>query len=127
MLTISQSPMPPEIRKQLATVMEGLRRCLDVLGDPTFSNEQMKRELISAILLPCFKPNTQIRIERKLYGTLGLGPVDYVITCDLLEIIVTEAKKRDLEIAIFQNVGELEAAQKVLDAWFFSNHSSHAV
>ena len=105
--------MTPEIEKQLAIAKEGLERCSDVLGDPTYSNAQTKREFISAILLPCvqlFKRNMQIRIERKL----GCGPVDYVITCEGLEIIVTEAKKGEQAVTIYRNVGELHAAQQVI-------------
>ena len=108
--------MTAEIKATLATVNESLERCFDVFGDPTFASDQTKREFISAVLLPCvqlFKPSMQIRIERKLYGTLGRGPVDYVIMCDGLEIIVTQAKKGELELAIYQNVGQLEAVQKV--------------
>lgn len=108
--------MTPEIERQLGIVKEAVERCLDVLGDPTYSNEQTKREFISAVLLPCvqlFKSNMKMRVERRLYGKLGRGPVDYMITCEGLELVITEAKKGELELAIFQNVGELEAAQQV--------------
>lgn len=108
--------MTEPIQKQLLIVKEAVDRCRDVLGDPAFSNEQTKREFISAVLLPCvqlFKPHMTVRIERKLYGKLGRGPVDYVIMYHGLEIVVTQAEIGELHRAIYLNVAALEAAQQV--------------
>ncbi len=100
-----------------------MRATFDVLvkyvGNPaqnTLLPEAAKRLFINAVLMSviqCFPTALHLSVEQQMQGSLGRGPVDYLLTYNDYNIVVTEAKKDDIAGGIAQNVAQLKAASEV--------------
>jgi hypothetical protein len=100
-----------------------MRETFDVLtrrfGNPAWNTtlpEAAKRLFINAVfmaVIECFPADLIVSVEHLLQGSLGRGPVDYLLKYRNYNIIVTEAKKDDIDGGIAQNVAQLKAASEV--------------
>ena len=50
--------------------------------------------------------------EDNIEGEFGNGPVDYVITYNSVNIVLTEAKKENIEAGVVQNICQLVASRE---------------
>ncbi len=64
-------------------------------------------------VIECFSAGLLVSVEQMLQGSLGRGPVDYLLKYRNYNIIVTAAMKDDIDGGIAQNVAQLKAASEV--------------
>lgn len=89
------------------------------VGHPARSTtlpEAAKRLFINAVLMAvidCFPADLHFSVEQQIQGSLGCGPLDYLLKYRDYNIIVTEAKKDDIDGGIAQNVAQLKAVSEV--------------
>lgn len=86
------------------------------------ASEYTMREFISPVLIGAIKLMLKYLRDRQLNTTLSLvcekqligrrahGPVDYVLVYDILDIILTEAKKQDIKQGTIQNLLQQRAS-----------------
>lgn len=93
-----------------------LQQLLRKVGNPRLKKEAVKRLFINPVLIAvadCFDGLT-LDAELSLTGSLGHGAIDYVLVW--LEdnyILVTEAKRENVNAAIAQCVVEMTAVREV--------------
>lgn len=87
-----------------------------VISLSTGVSEYTKREFISPVLIGCLQVVNGITMmcEKKIVGTFGNGPVDYSLIYKNLNIVLTEAKKENLEGGLIQNLVQQEASHESL-------------
>lgn len=66
-----------------------------------------------AMLMPDY-PSMRLAVEENFVGTRGYGPLDYAVVLEELAIMVTEAKKEDLQKGVAQNLVQLHTAAEVI-------------
>ncbi|KAF8423073.1 hypothetical protein EV426DRAFT_705579 [Tirmania nivea] len=70
--------------------------------------------LNDVISLPtCYYPDAQLRPQLSISGRYGYGPVDFAIECNKTLILITEAKKQDMDQGFAQCGIQLDAAGHV--------------
>src|SRR6185369_10542613 len=57
--------------------------------------------------------STRLVVEEQFDGSRGFGRLDYVVFCDDLAVVVTEAKKIEFQKGIAQNIVQLHTAIEV--------------
>jgi hypothetical protein len=103
-----------------------------------FSSEYTMREFISPVLIGSIRLakkkllNEKIPVERleltcekNIIGLHAHGPVDYTIMFDCLDIVLTEAKKHEVEDGILQNLLQQRASQEFLSNTLLSDNASN--
>lgn len=90
------------------------RRCS--LIDMTAVSEYTMREFISPILIGALKlvNGVSMMCEKRIVVMSGCGPVDYVMVYQNLNIVLTEAKKEDIEAGMNQNIVQQEVSLESL-------------
>ncbi|RGB25122.1 hypothetical protein C1646_772166 [Rhizophagus diaphanus] len=81
----------------------------------TSSNEATRREFISSVLhgvASCYDGEVKVCPEYELSGSHGKGPVDWVIKIGDTIIVVTEAKREDINQGVGQNAIQLQASSQ---------------
>ena len=81
----------------------------------TSANEATRREFISSILhgvASCYDGEVKVCPEYELSGSHGKGPVDWVIKIGDTIIVVTEAKREDINQGVGQNAIQLQASSQ---------------
>ncbi|CAB4433246.1 unnamed protein product [Rhizophagus irregularis] len=79
----------------------------------TSANEATRREFISSVLhgvASCYYGEVKVCPEYELSGSHGKGPVDWVIKIGDTIIVVTEAKREDINQGVGQNAIQLQAS-----------------
>ncbi|CAG8469097.1 4137_t:CDS:10 [Ambispora leptoticha] len=104
--------------KVLEHVLEDIamkqKTCIHV----TSANEATRREFISSVLhgvASCYDGEMKVCPEYELYGSHGKGPVDWVIRIGDTIIVVTEAKREDINQGVGQNAIQLQASSQRVD------------
>jgi len=79
-------------------------------------SEYTKREFISPVLIGSLQIVDEITMmcEKKIIGSFGNGPVDYSLIYKNINIVLTEAKKEDMEGGLIQNLVQQEASHESL-------------
>lgn len=93
-------------------VVELIRRQATLPYIPTAS-KAARRELISCVLhgvAYCFNGKIKVVPEYEITGSFGRGPVDWAVLMGDKIIVITEAKKDDIEQGISQNTVQLHSA-----------------
>ena len=72
------------------------------------------REYISPVILACakFAGDVKLSAERKITGKKGNGPLDYAMLYKDFFLLITEAKKDNLNHGVIQNLGQLVASRE---------------
>lgn len=81
----------------------------------TSTNEATRREFISSVLhgvASCYDGKVKVCPEYELSGSHGKGPVDWVIKVGDTIIVVTEAKREDMNQGVSQNAIQLQASSQ---------------
>ena len=81
----------------------------------TSVNEATRREFISSVLhgvASCYDGEVKVCPEYELSGSHGKGPVDWVIKIGDTIIVVTEAKREDINQGVGQNAIQLQASSQ---------------
>lgn len=97
----------------LAPLMAELKDRDAVFGN---INDSSHREFISPVLIHAarpFAPEMRVKLERVSSGDVGRGKEDYVFFCNETTIVVTVAKKDNVDAGVVQNVAQLRANQQV--------------
>ena len=83
-------------------------------GPITGCLEASVREYISSVLLACARITGNIKLvaELDIAGRKGNGPLDYAILYENFFLLITEAKKDNLENGIIQNIAQLVASRE---------------
>lgn len=107
-------------------------KVLVILGDKAeviklaLASETTMREFISPVLIGALRcvlslckrlygeKVLSLMCEKRIIGRHALGPVDYAIVFDCLDILLTEAKKMNLPMGIIQNLLQQRASQQML-------------
>lgn len=86
----------------------------ELYGPITNCAEASVREYISAVILACAKIAGDVKLvaDRKITGKKGNGPLDYAMLYKDFFLLVTEAKKDDLNHGVIQNLGQLVASRE---------------
>ncbi|CAG8673102.1 7830_t:CDS:1, partial [Paraglomus occultum] len=95
-----------------------------ILPNIRSSNEAIRRTYISCVLYKvalCFDGSIKVIPEYQLKGSHGKGPVDWAIMIGSKIIVITEAKKKDLDHGIAQNTIQLHTAIQENSRKGFSN------
>jgi hypothetical protein len=82
--------------------------------------------IIGTVKLIKYQESFQLVCELPVDGCLCFGPVDYSINYDKLSIILTEAKKGDMNIGLIQNLAKHRAALEFTTN-FCRNHSAQII
>ena len=77
-------------------------------------NESTVREFITPILLAAARIAKDIRLEceKTISGSKGSGPVDYVAQYKEFNVVITEAKKDNVDDGISQNIAQLVSSRE---------------
>ena len=81
----------------------------------TSANEATRREFISSVLhgvASCYDGEVKVCPEYELSGSHGKGPIDWVIKIGNTIIVVTEAKREDINQGVGQNAIQLQASSQ---------------
>ena len=76
------------------------------------------REFIGPVLVHALlhisgkSKKVQMVAQRKLSGSLGYGPVDYIMMYKDFNICVVEAKKEAIEYGVYQNIAQMVASRE---------------
>ncbi|PKY51955.1 hypothetical protein RhiirA4_447639 [Rhizophagus irregularis] len=104
-----------DYKKVLEHVLEDIamkhKTCIHV----TSANEATRREFISSVLhgvASCYDGEVKVCPEYELSGSHGKGPVDWVIKIGDTIIVVTEAKREDINQGVGQNAIQLQASSQ---------------
>ena len=84
-------------------------------GPITGCMEASVREYISSVLLACARITGDVKLfaELEIAGRKGSGPLlDYAILYKKFFLLVTEAKKDQLEQGVIQNIAQLVARER---------------
>ena len=86
----------------------------ELYGPITSCAESSVREFISSVILACAKISKDVSLvtEREIIGKRGNGPLDYAMLYKKYFIIITEAKKDNLEKGVVQNLAQLVASRE---------------
>ena len=86
----------------------------ELYGPITNCAEASVREYISAVILACAKIAGDVKLsaERKITGKKGYGPLDYAMLYKDFFLLITEAKKDNLNHGVIQNLGQLVASRE---------------
>lgn len=109
----TRDPLDAPAVQALAKMQADLKQLLRACGNPKFTNEATKRLFINPVLIVSVE-NVRLVVERSLKGAIGSGLADYVL--DYLKryyILVTEAKRENVDAAIAQCVAEMIAVSEV--------------
>jgi hypothetical protein len=100
-----------------------------VISLSTGVSEYTKREFISPVLIGSLHivDGITMMCEKRVIGTFGNGPVDYTLIYKNLNIVLTEAKKEDLEGGLMQNLVQQKAYRESLAYALFSGSCKDAV
>ena len=105
-----------QLTKQVDIVAEELLRKVAVLSlitaSETTMREFMSPVLIAALLLMENNDHLKMHCELPITGEGGNGPVDYVITYNSFDIVLTEAKKLDIAAGMAQNIAQQVASRE---------------
>ena len=88
-------------------------------------NEATTRNFINPVMVEAVAltsksyPSMELAVEETFDGTRGFGNLDYVVYCENLAVLVTEAKATDLDKGIAQNLVQLHTASEVIKSHFF--------
>jgi hypothetical protein len=77
-------------------------------------NEASVRELIGPVLVAAARIADEIKLvcERKITGSRGAGPVDYAVVYKKFNVVITEAKKDNINSGLGQNIAQLVSARE---------------
>ena len=77
-------------------------------------NETTVREFITPILLAAARIAKDIRLEceKTISGSKGSGPVDYVAEYKEFNVVITEAKKDNVDSGLSQNIAQLVSSRE---------------
>ena len=77
-------------------------------------NESTVREFITPILLAAARIAKDIRLvcEKTISGSKGNGPVDYVAEYKEFNVVITEAKKDNVDTGLGQNIAQLVSSRE---------------
>ena len=83
-------------------------------GPITSCLEASVREYISTVLLACARitGNVKLVAELVIAGRKGNGPLDYAILYENFFLLITEAKKDQLDQGVIQNIAQLVASRE---------------
>eukprot|EP01036_Dinobryon_divergens_P024427 gene24427-32876_t len=124
-LSWSQTLSEADFNTILLRVTEDIVYRSEVI-DRDIASEYTMREFISPILVGAlrlvliFLKNSNnsgklsLICEKIVVGLHAHGPVDYVVVFDYLDIILTEAKKREISQGVIQNLLQQRASQEFL-------------
>ena len=86
----------------------------ELYGPITDCADTSVREYISAVILACAKIAGDVKLsaERKITGKKGYGPLDYAMLYKDFFLLITEAKKDNLNHGVIQNLGQLVASRE---------------
>ena len=103
------------LKKEIEYLFDDLQRRIQCL-DMNESAEYTMRELVSPLLIGAImiakSESLKMVCEKNIEGELGHGPVDYVITYKLMNIVLTEAKKEKIDDGVIQNICQLVASRE---------------
>jgi hypothetical protein len=99
---------------EVVGVQQELHRRISVI-DTTKASEYTMREFISPVLIGALRlvKGVSMMCEKRIVGKFGHGPVDYAMTYQCLNIVLTEAKKQDIEGGIVQNIVQQQASHEM--------------
>ena len=100
--------------KVIEHALEDLHYKNEFYGPITSCLESSVREYISSVLLACARitGNVKLVAELDIAGRKGNGPLDYAILYQNFFLLITEAKKDQLENGIIQNIAQLVASRE---------------
>lgn len=120
------SSIPAEILREEATkVLVNFKDRTDVINRK-LASEYTMREFMSPVIIGALKAvivsdrprfgNGKLSMvcEKKIIGKRAHGPVDYSFLFDCLDLVLTEAKRDDLDLGIVQNLLQQRACQEFL-------------
>eukprot|EP00597_Dinobryon_sp_UTEXLB2267_P016548 CAMPEP_0201093118 /NCGR_PEP_ID=MMETSP0812-20130820/1683_1 /ASSEMBLY_ACC=CAM_ASM_000668 /TAXON_ID=98059 /ORGANISM="Dinobryon sp., Strain UTEXLB2267" /LENGTH=317 /DNA_ID=CAMNT_0047345133 /DNA_START=283 /DNA_END=1237 /DNA_ORIENTATION=+ len=86
----------------------------ELYGPITDCFEASVREYISAVLLACAKiaGNVKLIAELNIVGKKANGPLDYAMLYKKFFLLITEAKKDNINHGVIQNLGQLLASRE---------------
>ena len=86
----------------------------ELYGPITDCAEASVREYISAVILAGAKIAGDVKLsaERKITGKKGYGPLDFAMLYKDFFLLITEAKKDNLNHGVIQNLGQLVASRE---------------
>lgn len=111
-----------ELQDEVDNVMREMLRRYAAYGDIGAANEAMRREYVSPLLISMVQlfpgihkklKGLSMWLERRTSGEIGRGHVDFVFLYKQIQIIVSEAKKEDVDEGVARNVAQLYSARQV--------------
>ncbi|EXX64991.1 uncharacterized protein OCT59_012283 [Rhizophagus irregularis] len=102
-----------DYKKTIDVIVESLLMVQKTSPNVATANEASRREYISPILHGVayfFQNSIKIYPEHELVGSYGHGPVDWTIMVNNKYILITEAKKVDVDHGVGQNIIQLQSA-----------------
>jgi hypothetical protein len=119
-LTNAEMSPATDLGDEVGTVLRELQRRYASYGDIGAANDATRLEYISPVLIsvvqlfPHFPGSgLSLQLGRRTSGETARVPVDFLYVYKKIQILVTEAKKDNLEQGIAQNVAQLRSAQQV--------------
>ncbi|CAB4477069.1 hypothetical protein RhiirA1_459075 [Rhizophagus irregularis] len=101
-----------DYKKTIDVIVESLLMVQKTSPNVATANEASRREYISPILHGVayfFQNSIKIYPEHELVGSYGHGPVDWTIMVNNKYILITEAKKVDVDHGVGQNIIQLQS------------------
>eukprot|EP01041_Mallomonas_annulata_P011867 gene11867-24866_t len=86
-------------------------RAVDYLNECSM-RQFMDATLVSAVILMDIDVKLKLACEKKIIGTRGNGPVDYAFVYKFYSIVLTEAKRNDIDSAVKQNLAQQVASRE---------------
>jgi hypothetical protein len=102
------------ISKVLEHAVQDVLCKLPIYGPVIVAQEASTREFIGPVLVAAARISGAVKIvaEKKIVGFRGNGPVDYAMVYQDFNIVITEAKKENLNDGITQNIAQLIGARE---------------
>lgn len=109
----SKTEAVAEVVEKLYCALTDRLNVLDLYG----ASESTMREFISPVLIEAlliFSSTKSVRMVagRRLTGSLGSGPVDYILLYEKFNICVVEAKRDVIEAGVNQNLAQIVASRE---------------
>eukprot|EP01031_Cornospumella_fuschlensis_P038885 gene38885-47298_t len=113
------------LQEEAGKVVTNLLDRADVINRK-LASEYTMREFVSPVLIGALKSiirhdrtrfgngTLSMVCEKRIIGKLAHGPVDYSFVFDCLDLVLTEAKREDLDLGIVQNLLQQRACQEFL-------------
>ncbi|CAG8550308.1 1707_t:CDS:2 [Ambispora leptoticha] len=98
---------------------DNLAKLASAFHDKGTTNEATARNYINPLMVEAVAkvrlkhPQTMLAVEEDLYGSRGYGRLDYVVYCQDLAVLITQAKMVEMQKEITQNIVQLHTAAEV--------------